>query len=545
MNHQPLVLIVLDGWGYRENPTYNAIQQAITPTWDALWAKYPHTLINASGLSVGLPQGQMGNSEVGHLHMGVGRSVPQDLVRVDQAIADGSFDQNTTLNQAFELANARQSTVHILGLVSPGGVHSHERHIQAAINLAAKRQVKKLRMHAILDGRDTPPRSALSSLALIDKTLHEAGYGPIASLCGRYYAMDRDKRWERTQAAYNLYTTGEAAYYAASPADALEQAYERSENDEFVQPTLIGSANNSINSHNTTVYTLQNNTDDDEANAASRHLQQDHPAIIHDDDIVLFMNFRADRTRQLTQAFIEHDFRAFSRQHTPKLNRFVTLTEYADNLKTDVVFKPINLNNVVGQCVADAGLKQLRIAETEKYAHVTFFFNGGREAPFSNEDRIMVPSPSISTYDLQPEMSAAELTNKLCEAIKSQRYSLIICNYANADMVGHSGNLPATIKAIEAIDNSLKKIIETLQLVGGEALITSDHGNAEFMFDELTRQAHTAHTINPVPALYIGRPAEVSVTDGNLADIGATLLSLLGLKLPAEMTARPLFKCLG
>lgn len=517
MKHQPVVLIVLDGWGYRENPASNAIEQAKTPTWHTLWAQYPHTLINASGLAVGLPEGQMGNSEVGHLHMGAGRLVPQDLVRVDLAIGDGSFDDNATFHQAFQKARALNSTVHVLGLLSPGGVHSHERHIEALINLASKQQVKKLCVHALLDGRDTPPRSALPSIALIDNTLHNAGYGPIASLCGRYYAMDRDKRWERTQVAYDLYTEGKAAFYADSPAQALELAYERGESDEFVQPTLIHALNN-------------DNT-----------LSPQAP-LIRDNDVIIFMNFRADRTRQLTRAFIEPDFNFFLREKKPKLASFVSLTQYADNLKTDIAFAPINLNHVVGQCVAEAGLRQLRIAETEKYAHVTFFFNGGREEPFANEDRILVPSPKISTYDLQPQMSAPELTEKLCEAIKSQQYAVIICNFANADMVGHSGNLSATIKAIESIDQSLTQIIETLHAVGGEALITSDHGNAEFMFDELTQQAHTAHTTNPVPVIYVGRPAEMAACEGNLADIAPTLLLLLGLKQPPEMTAHPLFK---
>lgn len=524
MNHRPLVLIILDGWGYRENPVYNAIEQAKTPTWHKLWTEYPHTLINASGYAVGLPEGQMGNSEVGHLHMGAGRSVPQDLVRIDQSIQNGSFEDNPVFNQAFEQANSTNKTVHILGLVSPGGVHSHEKHIQAFIALAAKKGVKKLCMHAILDGRDTPPRSALPSLALIDKQLNQSGYQPIASICGRYYAMDRDKRWERTQTAYAMYTSGEAACYANSPATALELAYERDESDEFVKPTLISPDYNNTN-------TPPNS--------------QFQAPIIQDNDIVFFMNFRADRTRQLTRAFIQQDFDFFPRKKNPKIADFISLTQYAEDLKTHIAFPPINLTNVVGQCVADAGLKQLRIAETEKYAHVTFFFNGGREEPFNNEDRILVPSPRISTYDLQPEMSAPELTQKLCDAIKSQQYAAIICNFANADMVGHSGKLDATIKAIEAIDKSLAQIVDALHSVGGEALITSDHGNAEFMFDELTQQAHTAHTTNPVPVIYVGRPCEVATAEGNLADIGPTMLMLLGLKLPKEMTAHPLFKLLG
>ncbi|MDQ2993695.1 MAG: 2,3-bisphosphoglycerate-independent phosphoglycerate mutase [Pseudomonadota bacterium] len=511
ITHQPIVLIVLDGWGYRENPQYNAIASAQKPTWDHLWATYPHTLISGSGLDVGLPVGQMGNSEVGHLHMGVGRSVPQDFVRINDAIADGSFNANPVINYALHDAIKHNSAVHIIGLLSPGGVHSHEEHIRAVVSLAAQKGVQRCYVHAILDGRDTPPRSALPSIALIDKALHQSGYSPIVSLTGRYYAMDRDHRWERTQTAYDLYTSGLAAFHATSPANALELAYERDENDEFVQTTAI-------------------------------HAPEESPITIQDGDIIIFMNFRADRVRQLTHAFINPEFSAFERKKTPELTHFVSLTAYASNLPTEIAFPPIDLTNVFGECVANAHLKQLRIAETEKYAHVTFFFNGGREQPFDNEYRIMVPSPKVATYDLQPAMNAPELTDKLCEAIRSRQYAAIICNFANPDMVGHTGNMLATVTAIEVIDECLSKIIAALKEVGGEAIITADHGNAEFMYDELTGQAHTAHTSNPVPVIYVGRNAKSVIADGNLADIAVTLLTLLGLSVPTEMTGRALFE---
>ena len=379
------------------------------------------------------------------------------------------------------------------------------------MTLAAERGVPRCYVHAILDGRDTPPRSALPSLALIDKELHQGGYSPIVSLAGRYYAMDRDHRGDRTEKAYDLYTSGLAAFHASSPANALELAYERDENDEFVQTTAI-------------------------------HAPGQPPITIKDGDVILFMNFRADRVRQITHAFIDPNFSVFPRKQVPKLAHFVSLTTYASNLPTEIAFPPINLSNVFGECVAKAHLKQLRIAETEKYAHVTFFFNGGREQPFENEDRILVPSPNVATYDLQPAMNAPELTDKLCAAIRSRQYATIICNFANADMVGHSGNMPATIAAIEVIDQCLTKIIAALTEVGGEALITADHGNAEFMYDEITGQAHTAHTTNPVPVIYVGRNAKSVVTDGNLADIAVTLLTLLGLTVPTEMTGRSLFE---
>lgn len=505
---KPLALIILDGWGYRESKEHNAIAMANTPNWDALWNKYAHTLISSSGLEVGLPSGQMGNSEVGHLHMGAGRLVPQDLVRVDQAIESGDFNNNPTVLKAINTAKKNNKAIHILGLLSHGGVHSHERHICALIKMAAAHNCPQVYLHAILDGRDTPPRSALASLAHADNLFHETQCGKIASICGRYYAMDRDKRWDRIQLAYDLYTNGIAEFAATSAAEGLEAAYERDEGDEFVKPTVIG----------------------------------DQATTIHDGDVVIFMNFRSDRARQLSHTFLDETFDGFNRKKSPKLGDFVTLTKYASDIPSNAIYPPMTLQNVFGAYVAKQGLKQLRIAETEKYAHVTFFFNGGQEESFEGEDRILVPSPKVTTYDLQPEMSAYELTDKLVEAIESDKYHTVICNYANADMVGHSGNLKAAIKAIEAIDLCLGRIIAALKNVGGEALITADHGNAELMYDEARKQPHTAHTTNPIPLLYVGRPATIATNNGSLVDIAPTMCQLLGLEQPSEMTGTPIFK---
>jgi 2,3-bisphosphoglycerate-independent phosphoglycerate mutase len=509
--HKPLVLIVLDGWGYREDPQHNAIYSANKPNWDKFWAAYPHTLISGSGSDVGLPCGQMGNSEVGHLHMGAGRLVPQDLMRIDNAVSDGSFFQNEVLRAALSQVKAKNTKLHILGLLSPGGVHSHENHLQAMITMAIREGCEQVYLHAILDGRDTPPRSALSSIAMLEKTLKEQGAGKIASIIGRFYAMDRDQRWERIKQAYDLLTLGESKYRAATAAGALELAYERNESDEFVQPTTIH--------------------------------PKDKPAItIDDDDVVVFMNFRADRARQLTRAFTDNNFDKFPRQKIPKLQSFVTLTNYANDIGAQVAYPPMQVSNSFGEYIAKFGLTQLRIAETEKYAHVTFFFNGGREDVFPGEDRILVPSPKVATYDLKPDMSAYELTDKLLQDIRLQNHDFIICNFANADMVGHSGDMAATIEAVEVIDQCLGKIVSCLQNVGGEVIITADHGNAEQMFDKNTKQAHTAHTENLVPFIYIGRPAEIITTDGSLIDVAPTLLHLLNLPLPPEMEGRSIIK---
>lgn len=510
MKPKPIVLIILDGWGYREDPQYNAIYAANTPNWDNLWTSHPHLLISGSGKDVGLPKGQMGNSEVGHLHMGAGRLVPQDLMRLDQDIASGAFFENTVLLHALSKLS-KNSRLHIIGLLSPGGVHSHENHIFAMVELAAKQGISNINIHAILDGRDTPPRSALFSIATLEKELKKLKKGQIVSLIGRYYAMDRDQRWERTQKAYDLYTLGEAEFTVDSAAMGLELAYERNESDEFVQATLI-------------------------------HPASGAPTKINSNDVVIFMNFRADRARQLTRALTSETFNYFPRRKIPILNCFVTLTNYANDIQADVAYPPLQITNSLGEYVSRLGLTQLRIAETEKYAHVTFFFNGGKEAPFIGEDRILVPSPKVPTYDLQPEMSARELTQKLIEDIHAQNHDVIICNFANPDMVGHSGNMAATINAVEVIDECLGKITAAAKEIGGEIIITSDHGNAELMYDVKTCQSHTAHTENLVPFLYIGRKAEIVRQQGSLIDIAPTLLYLLGLPQPEEMEGKSLVK---
>jgi 2,3-bisphosphoglycerate-independent phosphoglycerate mutase len=505
---KPFVLIILDGWGHREDTRANAIAGARKPCWDQLWKNYPHALLSGSGKCVGLPSGQMGNSEVGHMNMGAGRVIHQDLTRIDLAIENGEFFKNTALCSALDQVRDQKKALHVLGLLSPGGVHSQEKHIQALLELAARHQVSRVYLHAFLDGRDTPPRSAQTSLEALVKKCRDLGCGQVVSIIGRYYAMDRDKRWERVQKAYDLLTQGKADFEATDPVQALQQAYQRNENDEFVQATLIGPA---------------------------------ETCAIQDNDAVVFMNFRADRARQLTQAFMDPDFKGFERAKRPRLSAFVTLTEYDKNFPTTVAFPPVTLKHILAEYLSEQGLRQLRIAETEKYAHVTYFFNGGLEQPFPGEDRVLIPSPKVATYDLKPEMSAPELTDRLVQEIRQQNYDVIICNFANPDMVGHSGNFPATVQAIEVIDSCLGRIIEALKEVQGEAIITSDHGNAELMFDETTQQPHTAHTHEEVPALYFGRPATVAKAKGILADLAPTLLYLLGFTPPPEMTGKVLF----
>lgn len=499
----PVMTIVLDGWGYREDTESNAIAQAQTPNWDALWEKYPHTLIKGSGPEVGLPSGQMGNSEVGHLNLGAGRVVYQEFTRVSRAIRTGSFFTNQTLTDAVDLTIKTDRAVHILGLLSDGGVHSHEEHICAMVKLAVERGAKHVYLHAFLDGRDTPPKSAETYIRSMQDTFDELGGGRFASIIGRYYAMDRDHRWPRIQDAYELITQGKAEFEAPNAQAALEAAYARGESDEFMKATRIVPPGK-------------------------------EPVELRDGDVLVFMNYRSDRARQITRPFIEPDFNEFERAVTPKLGAFISLTEYSANFDIPVAFPAERLNKVFGEYIANLGLRQLRIAETEKYAHVTFFFNGGREEPFDGEDRILVPSPDVATYDLQPEMNAPELTDKLVEAILSKKYDTIICNYANPDMVGHTGNFEATVKAIEALDTCLARIVTALESVGGEALITADHGNAEQLHDHGTGQAHTAHTVNPVPLIYVGRPGSLAET-GSLCDIAPTMLHLMGLDIPTEM----------
>ncbi|GHS82726.1 2,3-bisphosphoglycerate-independent phosphoglycerate mutase [Pseudomonas sp. PAGU 2196] len=498
---KPLVLIILDGFGHSESPEYNAIYAANTPVYDRLRASQPHGLISGSGMDVGLPDGQMGNSEVGHMNLGAGRVVYQDFTRVTKAIRDGEFFSNPVLTGAVDKAVGAGKAVHILGLLSDGGVHSHQDHLIAMAELAAQRGAEKIYLHAFLDGRDTPPRSAKSSIELLDQTFAKLGKGRIASLIGRYFAMDRDNRWDRVAAAYNLIVDSVADYTAETALAGLEAAYAREENDEFVKATRIGEA-----------------------------------VKVEDGDAVIFMNFRADRARELSRAFVEPDFNEFPRARLPKMAAYIGLTQYSAKIPAPAAFAPSSLDNVLGEYLAKNGKTQLRIAETEKYAHVTFFFSGGREEPFEGEERILIPSPKVATYDLQPEMNAPEVTDRIVEAIEQQRFDVIIVNYANGDMVGHTGVFEAAVKAVEALDTCVGRIVEALDKVDGEALITADHGNVEQMEDACTGQAHTAHTTEPVPFIYVGK-RKVKVRDGGvLADVAPTMLKLLGLEKPVEMT---------
>lgn len=504
-----LALIVLDGWGVSEQTQDNAIAMAETPVWDRLWRDCPHTLIQGSGEYVGLPDGQMGNSEVGHLNLGAGRVVYQEFTRIEKAVNETGLADNVVLTGALEQAKTTGRAVHVLGLLSPGGVHSHEDQIFAMLKLAVKSGVEDLYMHAFLDGRDMPPCSAAASLARLDAVFAELGRGRTASICGRYYAMDRDKRWDRTERAYRLLREGEAERKEESAVTGLMAAYDHDETDEFVAPTAI--------------------CRDGEA-----------PVRIEDGDVVIFMNFRADRARQITQALTDPNFDGFVRDSQPRLGRFVCLTEYKKDFNLPVAFPPTVLKNSLGEYVSSLGMKQLRIAETEKYAHVTFFFNGGEERSFDGEDRILIPSPKVATYDLQPEMNAIELTDRLVEAIESGRYDMIICNYANPDMVGHTGKIDAAIKAVETIDACLGRLEGAARASGAELLITADHGNIELMSNPATHQAHTAHTENPVPLLYVGRPAHLDQGGGALSDVAPTMLRIMGIDAPKEMEGRPL-----
>ncbi len=506
---KPLVLIILDGWGYREQADSNAIYHAATPTWDRLWQQAPKTLISGSGADVGLPEGQMGNSEVGHMSLGAGRVIYQNITRIDKAIADRSFFDNPAYCDAVDRALEKNGAVHILGLLSPGGVHSHENHIQAMIELAAGRGCKKVYVHAFLDGRDTPPRSAAPSLARIDAKLGELNCGRIASIVGRYFAMDRDQRWDRLEKAWKLLCAGEAPFSANNATEALAAAYARDEDDEFVQATRIQAAG-------------------------------EPDARVRDGDSVVFMNFRSDRARELSHAFLDADFSGFDRPQQPKLAAFVTTTHYADDIIAPCAFPPEGLGNTLGEYLSRLGLQQLRIAETEKYAHVTFFFSGGREKLYAGEERILVDSPKVATYDLKPEMSAPEVTAKLVDAIRSKSFDVIICNYANGDMVGHTGNFDAAVKAAEAIDTSLRAVIDALEEVDGEALITADHGNCEQMLDD-GGVKHTQHTTELVPFIYVGQ-RDVTLQPGALPDVAPTMLALLDLPQPEEMTGHSLIR---
>lgn len=504
---RPLVLLILDGFGHSDNPDHNAIHAAKSPVWDKIWATYPKTLIQTSGMAVGLPDGQMGNSEVGHMTLGAGRVVYQNFTRINKAIQDGDFFRNRAYTSAVDKAIANNGAVHIMGLLSEGGVHSHEDHIVAMVTLAAQRGARAIYVHAFLDGRDTPPRSAEPSIARLMQVCDSVGNAHMATLTGRYFAMDRDQRWERIEPVYDMLTLGTAKHNASDALGGLSAAYERGENDEFVAPTIIG-----------------------------------EPAPIRDGDALIFMNFRPDRARQLTRAFTEQNFDGFERKTRPQLADFVMTTEYAADIHASCAYPPENLVNSLGEYLSAEDKTQLRIAETEKYAHVTFFFSGGREEPYKGETRELIKSPDVATYDLQPEMNAPEVTDKLVAAIKSGEYDAIICNYANGDMVGHTGVFEAAVKAVEALDQCVERVVDTALAAGGEVLITADHGNVEEMFDANSGQVSTQHSTLPVPFVYVGTRNVQMCDGGSLADVAPTMLALMDLPQPAEMTGHSLVK---
>jgi 2,3-bisphosphoglycerate-independent phosphoglycerate mutase len=501
---KPVVLCILDGWGHRAQHEANAIEQADTPTWHALMRECPHALIDASELHVGLPQGQMGNSEVGHMNLGAGRVVMQDLPRIDLAVSKGELATNPLLTDFIAQLKRSGGTCHLMGLLSPGGVHSHQAHLVALAKILSGAGVP-VALHAFLDGRDTPPSSAKDYVAEVAAALSGLGNVRFATIGGRYFAMDRDKRWERIELGYNA-LFGEAPYRAPSALAAVQTAYARGETDEFVKPTLI-----------------------------------DGFAGIKDGDGLLMGNFRADRARQILTALLDPAFDGFQRKHVAKFAASLGMVEYSTALARfmPALFPSVELSDTLGEIASKAGLKQLRIAETEKYAHVTFFFNGGEERLFAGEERILVPSPKVATYDLKPEMSAYEVTDKLVEAIQADKFDLIVVNFANTDMVGHSGNLAAAIKAVEAVDRCLGRLRAAVEAKGGAILITADHGNAETMTDPVTGEPHTAHTLNRVPVIVVGARGR-KVVDGKLADVAPTLLDLMGLPKPATMTGRSL-----
>ena len=508
MQKNSIVLLILDGFGHSDNHEFNAISKANTPNWDSLNKKYSNTLINASESYVGLPSGQMGNSEVGHLNIGSGRIIDQDLARINSSIENKTFFSKSLLNKNFQSLKKNNKTLHIFGLLSDGGVHSHIDHFDAILLLAKQNGLEKVYVHAFLDGRDTPPKSAEKYIASIENSFQNYKIGELASISGRFYSMDRDNRWERTEAVFNLLIHAKAKYVKKSSQEAIKDAYKRNETDEFVSPTLV------------------------EVNGKFEG--------INSDDTIVFMNFRSDRARQITDAILNDDFDHFNRNLFPNNLSYFTLTEYDKKQeKAQPIFEPIEINNSLGQFISEKGKTQLRIAETEKYPHVTFFFNGGEEDIYPGEDRILVPSPKVETYDLKPEMSAYEVTDKLCKAIMNQKYDVIICNYANGDMVGHTGNIDAAIKAIESLDNCIGKVADSIKRNNGHMLITADHGNVELMMDEKNNQLHTQHTTNLVPFLYMGKECSINRT-GSLSDIAPTILYIMGEKPPKEMTGKTL-----
>ena len=510
----PVVLIILDGWGYRETTEANAIAAARTPIMSSLWQAYPHTLIQTAGKDVGLPQGQMGNSEVGHLNIGAGRIVPQELVRISDAVEDGSLLQNPVLVNICEEVRSRQGKLHLVGLCSEGGVHSHLNHLLGLVDLAKQQGLTEVCLHVITDGRDTNPKEGVEVIPQIEAHLQKVGLGQIVTLCGRYYAMDRDRRWDRVEQAYRLMTE-DGPGDGRSALQILQESYGAGVTDEFVLPTRVASG------------------------------------AVTPGDGIIFFNFRPDRARQLTYAFMEPEFNGFPRSQITPLS-YVTFTQYDANLEgvgVQVAFPPQNLTNILGEVIAQRGLKQFRTAETEKYPHVTYFFNGGLEDPLEGEDRELVPSPMVATYDKAPAMSAEAVTDVAIAAMEKQIYSLVVMNYANPDMVGHTGQMNAAIQAIETVDRCLGRLLEAIIKVGGTALITADHGNAEYMWDD-AGNPWTAHTTNPVPFIVVegegrkipGYGTEIPLrSDGRLSDIAPTILQILSIPQPKEMTGRSMF----
>lgn len=507
---KPLALIILDGFGLRDDVVGNAVVQANKPNYDKLWSEYPHTSIGASGLSVGLPDGQMGNSEVGHLNIGAGRVVYQELTRVSKSIEEGTFFENEVFLSAIKYAKENNKKLHLYGLLSDGGVHSHIEHLFALLELAKKEGVPEVYVHAFLDGRDVSPDSAVNYIKQLQDKMDELGVGTLATVQGRYYAMDRDKRWDRTEKAYKAMVYGEGPHYT-DPIKAVKESYENSLYDEFVMPTVIVDEN-------------------------------DKPVgLIETGDAIIFFNFRPDRAIQISQVFTNEDFRGFDRgPMLPKNLYYVCLTQFSETIDGYVAYKPTNLDNTLGEILSRNGLKQLRIAETEKYAHVTYFFSGGRDKELEGEKRVLIPSPKVATYDLKPEMSAYEVTDAVIAEIESDSQDVIILNFANPDMVGHSGMVEPTIKAIEAVDINLGRVIDAIHAKGGVALVTADHGNSELLIDEKGNPV-TAHTTNPVPFIITKEGLELR-DDAKLADIAPTMLELLELEKPADMTGQSIIK---
>ncbi|NJP37145.1 2,3-bisphosphoglycerate-independent phosphoglycerate mutase [Alkalicoccus luteus] len=510
MSKAPKALIILDGFALRDETKGNAVAQANTPNFDRYWNSYPHATLQASGLAVGLPEGQMGNSEVGHLNIGAGRVVYQSLTRVNLSIEDGSFFDNEEFQEAMDHVKKNGTALHLYGLVSDGGIHSHIKHLYALLEMAHREKVEKVYVHAFLDGRDVGPTTALKYLQELEEKMKELGTGQLATIQGRYYAMDRDKRWDRVEKSYRAMVYGEGETFSSTQ-EAIEASYEKEVHDEFFLPSVI--------------------TEDGETPVGT----------IQDNDAIIFFNFRPDRAIQLSEVFTKNDFDDFDLgERFPKNVHYVCLTQFSESIQGKVAFKPTSMKNVLGETVSDAGLKQLRIAETEKYPHVTFFFSGGREKEYPGEERVLIDSPKVATYDLQPEMSAYEVTDALLEEIRSDKHDMIILNFANPDMVGHSGKLEPTIKAVEAVDECLGKIVDLIEEKGGKTIITADHGNADVLEME-DGSPMTAHTTNPVPVIVTDKNVTLR-EDGILGDLAPTMVELLEINQPEEMTGKSLIK---